>query len=95
MTPRYRDRASRKDALSNREVSMPKLRSLHFIVALSVAMPLAVADTAFAAKKKPEKLTYEQAWARCQKHVDTLARDQQTQRYTRGAACMKMFGYNI
>jgi hypothetical protein len=74
---------------------MPKLKSLHVVVALAVAMPLAFADTAFAAKKKPEKLTYEQAWARCQKHVDTLARDQQSQRYSRGAACMKMFGYNI
>jgi hypothetical protein len=40
-------------------------------------------------------LTYEQAWARCKVHVDTLARDQQSARYSRGAACMHMFGYKI
>jgi len=74
---------------------MLKLKSIGVVVALSMAMPLGVADTAFAAKKKPEKLTYEQAWARCKVHVDKLAADQQSQRYTRGAACMKMFGYNI
>jgi transposase len=74
---------------------MLKLKSIGVVVALSMAMPLGVAETAFAAKKKPEKLTYEQAWARCKVHVDKLAADQQSQRYTRGAACMKMFGYNI
>ena len=74
---------------------MPKVWSLRLVVALAIAMPLAVADTAFAAKKKPEKLTYEQAWARCKVHVDKLQADAQSQRYTRGAACMKMYGYNI
>jgi hypothetical protein len=73
---------------------MLKLNSRCVVVALSIAMPLGIADTAFAAKK-PAHLTYEQAWARCQVHVDKLARDQQSARYSRGAACMHMFGYRI
>ena len=74
---------------------MLKLKPLGVVIALSVAVPFAIADTAFAAKKKPEKLTYEQAWAKCQIQVDKLARDQQSQRYSRGAACMHMYGYRI
>ena len=74
---------------------MLKLKSLHVAIALSIALPLAVADTASAAKKKPEKLTYEQAWARCKVHVDKLQADAQSQRYSRGASCMHRFGYSI
>ena len=74
---------------------MLKLKSLHVVVALSMAAPLGFADMALAAKKQPPKLTYEQAWARCKKHVDKLQADAQSQRYSRGAACMHMFGYNI
>jgi hypothetical protein len=73
---------------------MLTLQSLGVVIALSIAMTLGVADTAFAAKK-PAHVTYEQAWARCKVHVDTLPRDAQSQRYSRGAACMKMFGYRI
>jgi hypothetical protein len=74
---------------------MLKLKSLHVVIALSIAIPLGVADAALAAKKPPEHLTYEQAWARCKVHVDKLQRDAQSQRYSRGAACMHMFGYRI
>jgi hypothetical protein len=73
---------------------MLKLKSLGVVIALSAAIPVGVADMAFAAKKHPH-LTYEQAWARCQVHVDKLQRDAQSQRYSRGAACMHMFGYRI
>jgi hypothetical protein len=73
---------------------MLKLNSRCVVVALSIAMPLGIADTAFAAKK-PAHLTYEQAWAKCQTHVDKLQRDAQSQRYSRGAACMHMYGYRI
>ena len=75
---------------------MLKLKALG-IVALSIAMAAGVADTASAfATKNHKHLTYEQAWAACKKHVDnTLARDQQSQRYTRGAACMHTYGYRI
>jgi hypothetical protein len=74
---------------------MSKLKPLHVVIALSIAMPLVASETALAAKKKPEHLTYEQAWARCKVHVDKLQRDAQSQRYSRGAACMHMFGYRI
>lgn len=77
---------------------MLKFKWLGAVVALSIAT-LGVADTAFAAKKHakkpPEKLTYEQAWAKCQKEVDKLQRDAQSQRYSRGAACMHTHGYQI
>ena len=74
-----------------------KLKSLNVVIALSVAMPLGLAtEAAFAFKKKGDPhLTYEQAWAKCQAHVDRLARDQQAQRYSRGAACMYTYGYRI
>jgi hypothetical protein len=74
---------------------MVKHKSLGVVIALSIAMPLGVvADTAFAAKKHAH-VTYEQAYARCKVHVDTLARDAQSQRYSRGAACMHMHGYKL
>jgi hypothetical protein len=72
---------------------MLKLSSLGVVIALSIAIPFGVADTL--AARKPAHPTYEQAWARCKVHVDTLPRDAQSQRYSRGAACMKMFGYRI
>ena len=72
---------------------MSKLKSLGVVVALSIAMPLGVADTAFA--KKPVHLTYEQAYARCKVHVDKLESSAQSQRSSRGAACMHMHGYKL
>ena len=75
---------------------MSKFTSLGIVLALSLALPLGVADAAFAAKKKPAaKLTFDQAWAKCKTHVDKLARDQQSARYSRGAACMYTYGYRI
>jgi len=72
---------------------MSKLKALG-VVALSIGMVVGVADTALAAKKKkPEHLTYEQAWAHCKKFTDTLARDQEAARYARGASCMHKYGY--
>ena len=71
---------------------MLKLKALGIVVALSFAMPLGVAETAFAAKKH---LTYQQAYARCKVHVDKLQADAQSQRYSRGAACMHMYGYKL
>jgi len=75
---------------------MSKLKSLHVALALSIAMPLGIADAAFAAaKKKPEKLTYEQAYAKCKKQLDWMYVAGESQRYTRGAACMHMYGYRL
>jgi hypothetical protein len=73
---------------------MSKFKSLGVVIALSMALPLGVADTAFAAKKQAP-LTFEQAWALCKVQVDKLAADQQSQRYSRGAACMHHYGFRI
>jgi hypothetical protein len=82
----------------NREIDMRKFNLLGVAIALSVAMPMTLADTAFAAKKAP-KLTYEQAWARCKKLIDDTTRyagiDQMRERSQRGAACMHKLGHRI
>jgi hypothetical protein len=70
---------------------MSKFTSL--VIALSIAVPLGAADTAFAKKKAEEHLTYEQAWEKCRKFTDVLPKDAQSQRYSRGAACMHKYGY--
>ena len=63
---------------------------------VAIAASSAVGDGASAAKKK---LTYEEAWAYCKAQMDkgktygtTL---QGNERFLRGGACMKHFGYNL
>ena len=98
MTPSYSTRIGTRpmqtEPTFHREVNM-KSKSLGVVIALSMALPLGFAGTALAAKKKPEHLTYEQAWAKCKLQVDKLQSDAQSQRYSRGAACMYMYGYRI
>ena len=50
-----------------------------------------------AAGKAKAQMTYEQAWTQCKKFVDegVASWDQTSQRYSRGAACMKKFGFRI
>ena len=74
---------------------MFKLNLLGAVIALSVAMPLALADTAAAAKAK--KMSYEDAWADCKKDVAFLGSEATTSaaRYTRAAGCMKQHGYRL
>jgi len=69
---------------------MLTLKSLRIVIALSIAVPLVTANAALAAKKH---LTYEEAWAHCKKFTDVLPKDAQSQRYSRGAACMHKYGY--
>jgi hypothetical protein len=53
-------------------------------------------DASAATKKKP---TYEQAYARCKSIMDKEGTPgtstQSNVRYTRGAACMKKYGYKL
>jgi hypothetical protein len=72
---------------------MSSLKSLGIVFALSMALPLTIADMALA--KKHAHLTYEQAYARCKVHVDKLEASAQSQRYSRGSACMHMYGYRL
>ena len=48
---------------------------------------------------KTKKLTYEQAWEACKKEMDKMGifgtSTQSNERHTRGAACMKRYGYKI
>jgi hypothetical protein len=73
---------------------MLKLNPIPVLIALSMAVPFCFADIAFAAKK-PAHVTYERAWALCKEFVDVLPRDAQSQRYSRGAACMHKYGYRL
>ena len=68
----------------------------HSLTALSIATLLALSAPALA-KHKNTKLSYDDAWAVCKKFTTdgVVSWDQTSQRYARGAACMKKFGYNI
>jgi hypothetical protein len=68
------------------------------IVAVTVAMSFGLAGPALAKSNRTKaQLSYEDAWAVCKKFVDEGVKswDQHTQRYARGAACMKKYGYQI
>jgi len=62
----------------------------------TLAITLGLTDSASAAKKK---LTYEQAYAKCKSIIDKEGTPgtstQSNVRYTRGAACMKKYGYRL
>lgn len=75
---------------------MRRLHLLHtvpVIAAVGIAMSLAALAPA-AAKEK--KLTYEQAWAKCQANINkAVPGDQASARHSWGAACMKKYGHKI
>ncbi|HUL89081.1 MAG TPA: hypothetical protein VLU23_13000 [Pseudolabrys sp.] len=66
------------------------------LLAATLAGAFCFADSASAAKKK---LTYEQAYARCKSIMDKEGTPgtstQANVRHTRGAACMKKYGYKL
>ncbi len=69
---------------------------LKILLVAAIAATSGSLDVASAAKKK---LTFEQAWAYCKAQLDkekaygtTL---QGNERFIRGGACMKHFGYNL
>lgn len=76
--------------MSSKQISL-KLALIAAIVGTSGLL-----DAASAAKKK---LTYDQAWAYCKARMDkdkTLGTTgQANERFLRGGACMKHFGYNL
>jgi len=74
---------------------MPKSnRPIVAMIALSIGMLFAATD--MAAAQKAQKLTYEQAYEKCR---DTIGPGTDANagpsRYTRGAACMKKYGYRL
>jgi len=72
-------------------------RILSMLLAGAFIVGFGLAENAYAAKKK--KLTYEQAWDVCKKEMDKMGifgtGIQANERYTRGAGCMKRYGYKI
>ena len=68
------------------------------IVAFGIAGALGFAGDASAATKK--KVTYEQAWKLCKAELDkekipTTTDAGTNERYLRGGACMKKYGYGF
>src|SRR4029079_9400848 len=74
-----------------------KYRILTVLVAGTFVAGFGLAESAYAAKKK--KLTYEQAWDVCKKEMDKMGifgtSTQANERHTRGAGCIKKYGYRI
>jgi len=72
-----------------------KNKLLVALLAVTVAAAFGLTDNASAAKK----LTYEQAYAKCKSIMDKEGTPgtstQSNVRYTRGAACMKKYGYKL
>ena len=67
------------------------------VIAASAGLLLAGTDMA-SAQKKAKKLTYQQAFADCQKKLKAAMPGETTQsapRYTFGAGCMKDHGYRL
>jgi hypothetical protein len=67
------------------------------LLAATLVGAFCLADSASAATKK--KLTYDEAYARCKSIMDKEGTPgtstQSNVRYTRGAACMKKYGYRL
>jgi len=70
---------------------------LAIVTAVSIAAVFATTDTAAAAKKK--KVSFEQAWKLCKAQLDRekipTTTGQSNERYIRGGACMKKYGYEL
>lgn len=74
-----------------------KNKLLLAVLAVTVAAAFGFADNASAAAKK--KLTYDEAYAKCKSIMDKEGTPgtgtQANVRYTRGAGCMKKYGYKL
>jgi len=66
-------------------------------VAIAMGAAIGSADCASAASTK--KLTYEEAWTKCKAIMDRQKTPTTTtasnERFVRGGACMKHYGYNL
>lgn len=70
---------------------------LAILTAVSIAAVFATVDSAAAAKKK--KVSFEQAWKLCKAELDRdkipTTTGQSNERFIRGGACMKRYGYEL
>lgn len=68
------------------------LQAAAILASGTIALSLAAMAPAAAAKK----LTYEQAWAKCQSKINkAVPGDQASARMSWGSACMKKYGHKI
>jgi hypothetical protein len=72
--------------------------ALAVLTASLVAATFTASDNAFAATKK--KVSFEQAWKLCKAELDkdkipTTTGSNMNERYIRGGACMKKYGYDL
>jgi hypothetical protein len=75
---------------------MLKSKLLVVLIAASAALLFVATDMASAAKKA-KKVSYEEAWEICRKDVQANlpGMDFASTRATRGAACLKRYGYRL
>jgi hypothetical protein len=74
---------------------MPKPSALGIVVVTCGAMVMGLAEPASAATNA-KKLTYEQAWAKCQAQINkAVPGDQASARHSWGSACMRKYGHKI
>ena len=69
------------------------------LLAVAVATAVGFSDNAAAASKK-KKVSFEQAWKLCKAELDkanipTTTGSSMNERYIRGGACMKKYGYDL
>jgi hypothetical protein len=76
---------------------MSRSRAAYGLAVLSLTVSLGFSDAA-TAETRQNKITYEQAWARCKALLDKTSprtAENDNERYARGGACMKKFGYRL
>ena len=65
-------------------------------IAVIACGAIALSFAALAPAEAKTKLTYEQAWAKCQSKINkAIPGDQASARHSWGAACMKKYGHKI
>jgi hypothetical protein len=66
---------------------------------MAIAMGVAIASVDYASAASTKKLTYEEAWTHCKAIMDREKVPNTTgasnERFMRGGACMKHYGYNL
>jgi hypothetical protein len=77
------------------EVTMSRYSSIMAVAALSVG--ILFTGTEMASAQKAKKMSYDEAYAKCQSEVKSLYPNETGPgaRYSRGAACMKKHGYRL
>ena len=65
---------------------------------LAIAMGVAIGSADYASAASTKKLSYEEAWTKCKAIMDrqkTPTTTTSNERFVRGGACMKHYGYNL